>query len=271
MRGTSSTSLREVTQRSQQLLGGADAPLERTAADLFSLADAIDSSNQLVRALSDGGRPAEVKQQVVRSLFEGKVGAPALELALEVVARRWSEQEDLLDALEQLGLESLLELADRQGVLGRVEEELFQVSRVIEDSPALSAALDDARDDTAAREGIVSRLFEGRIHALSVLLARRAVGRRTDVKPVRRLLDIAEIASERRRRLLAVVTSARPLSPEQQSRLEGILARVYGQAVQSNYEQDEDVVGGLRIQVGDDLYDATVLARLATARTRLVA
>lgn len=271
MRGTSSTSLREVTQRSQQLLGGADAPLERTAADLFAVADAIDSSNQLVRTLSDGGRPAAVKEDVVRTLFSGRLGEAALELTLEVVRRRWSEQEDVLDALEQLGLEALLELAERLGVLGRVEEELFQVSRVIEENGDLAAALADVRQDPARREAVISRLFEGRIHPLSVLLARRAVGRRTETKPARRLLGIAEIASARRRRLLAVVTSARPLTPEQQERLQGILARLYGREVQANYEQDEDVVGGLRIQVGDDLYDATVLARLSQARTRLVA
>ena len=38
-----------------------------------------------------------------------------------------------------------------------------------------------------------------------------------------------------------------------------------------NLQVDPDVVGGLRIQVGDDLYDATVLARLSRARSQLVA
>ncbi|MCW1805906.1 F0F1 ATP synthase subunit delta [Brachybacterium squillarum] len=271
MRGTSSTSLREVTQRSEQLFRGDDVALGTIAADLFGIADAIDSSNQLVRTLSDGGRPAEVKESVVRSLFEGKVGPVALELALEVVRRRWSEQEDVLDALEQLGVEALLEQASREDALGAVEEELFQVSRLIEDSSELSGALDDARGTPGRREGIIARLLEGRAHPLTVALAARGVERRSDLKPARRLLAFAEIASARRRRLLAVVASARPLAPEQLSRLGSILAGIYGREVQINTELDEDVVGGLRIEVGDDLYDATVLARLAQARTRLVA
>lgn len=271
MRGTSSTSLREVTQRSQQLLQGDGVSPTAVAEDLFGLADAIDSSNQLVRALSDGGRPAEVKESAVRSLFEGRVGPQALELAVEVVRRRWSEQEDVLDALEQLGVEALLEQASREGALEQVEEELFQVSRLIEDSSDLSGALDDGRGTPGRREGIVERLLEGRAHALTIALARRGVGRRSELKPARRLLEFAQIASARRRRLLAVVASARPLSPEQLSRLGSILAGIYGRELQINTELDEDVVGGLRIEVGDDLYDATVLARLAQARTRLVA
>ena len=101
------------------------------------------------------------------------------------------------------------------------------------------------------------------------LLAAQAVGRRSDVKPARRVLRFAQLASEERRRLLAIVTSARPLSEDQSARLGAILARAYGREVQMNLETSPDVVGGMRIQVGDDLVDATVLARLADARSRL--
>ncbi|PWH05395.1 F0F1 ATP synthase subunit delta [Brachybacterium endophyticum] len=271
MRGTSSTSLREVTQRSHELLRGDDVSLPQVAEELFAIADAIDSSNQLVRMLSDGGRPASVKQDVVTSLFADRVGPVASELAREVVGRRWSEQEDVLDALEQLGVEALLAQAAHEGVLEQVEEELFQISRVIDESGPLSGALDGAREDPEARTGVIDRLLGARALPLTVALARRAVGRRTDVKPARRLLGFAEFASARRRRLLAIVRTARELSDEQQSRLASILTRAYGREVQINLELDPEVVGGLRVQVGDDLYDATVLARLAQARTRLVA
>ncbi|MCL6423775.1 F0F1 ATP synthase subunit delta [Brachybacterium sp. JHP9] len=271
MRGTSSTSLTEASRRAGELFRQDGGDLGRTADELFSVADAIDSSNQLVRALSDAGRPAEEKEAVVRSLFDGRISPAALELTLEVVRRRWSEQDDVLDALEFLGIEALLEQADRDGTLGAVEEQLFQVSRAIDDSSALSGALVDARDDSERRAGIMSRLLEGRADRTAVLLARRAVGRSTETKPARRLLEFARFASARRQRLLAVVSSAAPLSDQQQARLGAILARVYGREVQMNVEHDPAVIGGLRIQVGDDLFDATVLARLAQARNRLAA
>lgn len=270
MRGTSSTSLNEVMQQVQGRARSA-AEAEGLAADLFALADAIDSSNQLVRTLSDAGRPAEVKSSVVSSLFSSQVSPAALELAQQVVQRRWSEQEDVLDALELLGIEALLATADQEGVLGDVEEELFQVSRAIDDSSELTAALDAARDQPARRAEVIGRLLSGRAHRLTTMLAERAVSRRSELKPSRRLIDMAEFASDRRRRLLAVVASARPLDEGQQARLRSILARIYGREVQTHFEQDPEVVGGLRIQVGDDLYDATVLARLAQARTRLAA
>lgn len=269
MRGTSAASLREVVRAAESTFRTLGAPLEQTADELFSAAAAIDASNQLVRILSDGGMPASVKQQAARELFAPRVGAAALEIILDVVGHRWSEQEDVLDALERVGVIALLEQAAAAGRLEQVEEVLFQVSRLIDSTPALSEAFDDARERPAERAGILSRLLATRADAITQRLAVQAVSRRSEEKPSRRILDIAEFASERRQRLLAVVSSARPLTEAQSQRLGSILDRIYGRSVQLNVEVDASVVGGLRIQVGDDLYDATVLSRLAQARERL--
>ncbi|MCZ4325762.1 F0F1 ATP synthase subunit delta [Brachybacterium paraconglomeratum] len=270
MRGTSSTSFAEVL-RQAEAAPAADAVPDTEAEELFSVADAIDSSNQLVRMLSDAGRPAAVKEAAVRSLFEGRVGPRTLELALEVVRRRWSEQEDILDALELLGVSTLLDLALREGVLEQIEGELFQVSRLIDGSGDLTSALDGARDEPARRAVLLRRLLEGRVHSLTVILAARAVGRRSELKPARRVEEFARFAADRRRRAFAEVASAVPLNESQQARLSAVLTGIYGREVQLNLQVDPEVVGGLRIQVGDDLYDATVLARLSRARSSLVA
>ena len=270
MRGTSSTSFAEVLQRSATAFQAAPAA-EPIAEELFSVADAIDSSNQLVRLLSDPGRPADVKDASVQALFGARVSPLALEVTLDVVRRRWSEQEDILDAIELLGVSAVLAQARRDGVLEQVEDELFEVSRLIDANGPLTSALDDAREDPSARAVILRRLLEGRTHPLTVVLAARAASRRSDVKPARRVQEFARFASEQRRRTVAMVSSAVPLSEVQQSRLAVLLAGIYGREVQVNLQVDPEVVGGLRIQVGDDLYDATVLARLSRARARLVA
>lgn len=269
MRGTSAASLREVVEAAERTFRTEDAPLEQTADELFSALGAIDASNQLVRLLSDGGLSASVKQTAAHELFGSRIGQAALSVVLDVVGRRWSEQEDVLDALERVGVVALLEQASRSGSLERVEEELFQTSRLIDATPALSEAFDDARERPAERADIVARLLDGRIDPVALRLALQAVSRRSETKPSRRVLEFAEQSSERRERLLAVVRSARPLTDQQSERLGAILDRIYGRPVQMNIEVSSDVVGGLRIQVGDDLYDATVLSRLAQARERL--
>lgn len=269
MRGTSSASLREVVRDAEGTFRDPGAPLERIADELFATLGVIDSSNRLVRLVSDGGMPVDVRRAAVGDLLEGRVDGATLRIVQDVVAHRWSEQEDVLDALERLGVLALLERADRDGDLERVEEDLFSISRLITTTPGLSAAFDATRDRPAERGGILRRLLDGRVAPVALALASQAVSRRSEAKPSRRVLDLAEFASERRRRLLAVVGSSRPLSEAQRARLGSILDGIYGRPVQMNFEITPDVIGGLRIQVGDDLYDATVLARLHQARERL--
>lgn len=270
MRGTSSTSFGEVLRQAETAFAAETGTLETVAEELFSVADAIDSSNQFVRLLSDAGRPAEVKESAVRTLLGERIAAPALEATVDVVRHHWSEQEDILDALELLGVAALLDQAQREGNLELVENQLFQVSRLIDGSPQLSGGLDGAREQPALRGTIITRLLEGRSDRLTIALAARAVGRRTESKPARRVAEFARFASERRRRSFASVASAMPLDEAQQARLGALLAGIYGREIHINLQVDPDVVGGLRIQVGDDLYDATVLARLSRARAQLV-
>lgn len=60
----------------------------------------------------------------------------------------------------------------------------------------------------------------------------------------------------------ARVESATPLSAELQSEVTGQIKSKYGQNVTVAFAQDSSLIGGLRIQVGSDLYDGSVKTRL---------
>ena len=62
--------------------------------------------------------------------------------------------------------------------------------------------------------------------------------------------------------------AATPLTTEQRNRLEAALQRRYGR-VRLNVDVDPSVLGGLRVQVGSELVDGTVTARLDEARRRM--
>src|SRR5579872_3283293 len=64
-------------------------------------------------------------------------------------------------------------------------------------------------------------------------------------------------------RRTARVESAVPLSPEIQAAVEGNLARKYGAGLNISFGQNPALIGGTRIQVGSDVYDGSVKARLA--------
>jgi F-type H+-transporting ATPase subunit delta len=60
----------------------------------------------------------------------------------------------------------------------------------------------------------------------------------------------------------ARVESAVPLSAELQARVAGQLKNIYGGPLNLTFAQNPSLIGGLRIQVGSDLYDGSVKTRL---------
>jgi F-type H+-transporting ATPase subunit delta len=67
-------------------------------------------------------------------------------------------------------------------------------------------------------------------------------------------------------RRTAKVESAVPLSPEEQSTVRSNLSRKYGTGLNLTFLQNPALIGGLRIQVGSDVYDGSVRERLETLR-----
>ncbi|HAM70213.1 MAG TPA: H(+)-transporting ATPase [Verrucomicrobiales bacterium] len=61
----------------------------------------------------------------------------------------------------------------------------------------------------------------------------------------------------------ATVESAVALTPASQASLQQSLSARYGAGIQLQYSQNPALIGGLRIQVGSDVYDGSIQARLA--------
>ena len=61
----------------------------------------------------------------------------------------------------------------------------------------------------------------------------------------------------------ASVQSAMPLAEPQQASIQANLARRYGAGLIFAFTQNPSLIGGLRVQVGSDVYDGSVQARLA--------
>ncbi len=60
----------------------------------------------------------------------------------------------------------------------------------------------------------------------------------------------------------ARIESPTPLSAELQNEVSGQIKGKYGEGISIAFSQDPALIGGLRIQVGSDLYDGSVKARL---------
>ncbi len=71
-----------------------------------------------------------------------------------------------------------------------------------------------------------------------------------------------------RGRHAALVESATPLPPDLAARVEAGISRVYGAGTSTAFAQNDALIGGMRVKVGDDIYDGSVRGALATLEQR---
>ena len=85
----------------------------------------------------------------------------------------------------------------------------------------------------------------------------------------RTMRDYLALAAKRREQLTAVVTAAVDLDEAQRQRLANALQGIYGKPIQLQLVIDPKVVGGIRVQIGDEVVDGTVLRKLEGARRHI--
>lgn len=268
MQGSSGDSLARLTDALGAAVdGGADGA--RVGDGLFAASDVLREQPALRRAATDPSTPAEAKSALAAGIFGGHLDQAATDLVAQAAGLRWAGSHDLVTALDQLGVIAMVKAADRSGEGDRLEDELFGFGRAVVDNPELRDALSDPARSVADKQALVHSLLEGRAAAATIRLAERSVTG-VHLTVTRALDEYGKVAAETRSRLVALVRVARPLEAGEQDRLADVLARQYDRPVHLNVVVDPSVVGGLRLQIGDDVIDGTISSRLDEARRRLV-
>jgi F-type H+-transporting ATPase subunit delta len=166
--------------------------------------------------------------------------------------------------------QALLAIAQAEGVLDRVEDELYAFARSVEGHADLREALTDELLPSERKRAVIDDLLGARAHPLTATL----VGFLVEAGQARRIGPIAEEvareAAHRSERTLAEVQVAVPLTDAQRTRLEAALTKATGHPVELKVVVDPSVIGGVVARVGDEVFDGSVASRLAEARQYLI-
>lgn len=236
-----------------------------TGEQLLAAGRAIAGSAQLRAVLTDPSIDATQKSGLLGRVFTS-LDATAAKLLTGIVESRWSSGDELVDGIETVGIRALAQAA---GEKAGVEGELFAVGRAIASDADLELALGSKLGDPAAKAAVITKLTAKKASPATVAILTHLVqsprGRRIGELVSGAAKTVAEAAG----RTLATVTAATPLSAAQQTRLATALAAQYGREVRVDVIVDPAVLGGLRVQVGDEVVDGTVASRLADLRLQL--
>ncbi|PKQ32758.1 MAG: F0F1 ATP synthase subunit delta [Actinobacteria bacterium HGW-Actinobacteria-2] len=238
------------------------------ADELFAVADLLSQQATLRNALADTTTPDAQRRGMAEAIFAKKVTKATVAVLAEAASLRWGTGSRLAAAIDRQGLRVLFGAAQAAGTLDRVEEELFRFSRAVVADPELRAALDNRNASLAVRQQLVADLVGKKADPITVKLAQRALAfvKRAFEPTVDAYLTLA---AETRQRAVATVTVARPLSEEQQQRLQQVLIGRLNRQVTLQVVVDPNVLGGARVKVGDEVIEGTVAGRLAAAEQQL--
>jgi F-type H+-transporting ATPase subunit delta len=165
--------------------------------------------------------------------------------------------------------QALFAIAEAEGTLETVEDELFRFGKAVEREPALRDALVDPSLPVDRKKAILQDLLGDRAspHTLGLLGFIVEQGRAKDLSRIAAAL--AEVAAERRRKAVAEVRVAIPLDAARRERLQEALAGATDRDVELKVLVDPAVIGGVVARVGDQVFDGTIRRRLDLARERL--
>lgn len=265
LRGASADAFGELEQKLRS--SGTQADAASTGDELFGVVSVLRSEPALRRVATDSSVEGEAKADLVRTIFGSALGAGALDLLVDAVHRRWTVSWDLADAMEHLAVIALVRSVGKDGKL--VSDELFAVVRLLETNPELRSALSDASRTPQDRAELLTGLLgEQVLPATSRLVQQAVTSGRGNVEKV--LADYQRVAAGAQDEILAVVRTARELGSAELTRLSKALGQQYDTTVHLHVVVDPSLVGGLRIEVGDDRIDGTISSRIDDARRRLV-
>ena len=235
----------------------------RIGNELFTITNVLDHNIQLERALTDPSRPVEDKVAVVKTLIGDDAHPLTMEIMSDLVARRWSRVSDIANAAEDFGVDGMMYYADYTNTTLQVSIELAELHSALLNLPVVRTKLYDATVSSEARVKLLYSLIgDADFTKVTKRLAEHATCNLRNRRYLQTIQWLINKFSRHMGESMVTVTTATPLSKEQVEKLIAIYSAKTGHPVHINSVVDPTVMGGMRIQVGDEVTDNTVVAQL---------
>jgi F-type H+-transporting ATPase subunit delta len=234
------------------------------ARDLGEVGRALHDFPGLGRALTDPTVPRPKKERLIGAAFPS-LGAAARQLVLDAAGRDWSSAKAMGRWLEATAVEQAFAWAAQEAVLERAIDEVFAFSQLVWHDHEVRRALTDRGGPLQRRRQLARTLLGPQMTAAAVEVATAALAshRGTIDDAVQ---DYLQIGAARAGGKLAVARVAKPLPAEQRARLVEALQERLGATIILQQVVDPQLLGGVRVECGSEVIDASLAARLEAVR-----
>jgi len=180
-------------------------------------------------------------------------------------------REPRTDAVSQVYAQALLEMAEQNGELQSLADEVEELGQLLKSQPQLKRLLATPTIGHEQRRGVIERVFKNQVSDVlyRFLHVVNDKGRLAALLAITRAFG--ELMAERNGIVEADIWIPASLAPDQRENLGDRLAKAVGaQQVVIHQYTDPSLIGGMKIRVGDTLIDASVAKQLRQMRQRMI-
>lgn len=165
---------------------------------------------------------------------------------------------------------ALFQVAKEHNVTLEIEKDLREVRKVFKMTPELYQLIVSPKVSADKRTNLINEVFQGANHYLINTLQMLGERRRMNI-----ISDMAQsyikLSNEEQGIEDAVVYSTRPLTEEETVSLSTAFAKSIGKnSLRIENVIDPSLIGGLRLQIGNRIYDSSVSTKLARLQRQLI-
>ncbi|MBB5179454.1 F-type H+-transporting ATPase subunit delta [Planomicrobium koreense] len=165
---------------------------------------------------------------------------------------------------------ALFEIAKKHGASVEVELDLREVQKAFVANPELLELLSSPKLEATEKKNVISNLFgQANVYVLNTLQLLSDRKRLNEISPIVDeyiRLDNADNGIED-----AKVYSVSPLTDEQRASISSVFAKKIGkEALRIENIIDPSLIGGLRLQIGNRIFDSSVSAKLERLQRQLI-
>jgi F-type H+-transporting ATPase subunit delta len=164
--------------------------------------------------------------------------------------------------------EAAFEIGRADGTLDAWERDMATIGETMR-HPDLRSLMQHPAIPFADKERVLRRVMGRGVAAAPINLVLLMVRRGRPGAIDRMIERFTELLRRHRGVALAEVRTALPLDDRQRAEIVSRLRALTGSQVEVDERVDPDLIGGIAVRIGDQLYDATVRSRLERLRARL--
>jgi F-type H+-transporting ATPase subunit delta len=166
--------------------------------------------------------------------------------------------------------QALFELAQQKNILAEVGADLNELTKVVTESPDFLTLLNAPKFSIERKKQIIAEIFAGAtpevLHTVQLLVEKKRVN---EVKLI--ATAYAELAAQAQGTANATVFSTRALSTEESANISAAFSKLVGkQSLNITNEIDPSLLGGIRLQIGNHIYDSSVANKLERLKRELI-